>query len=529
MSEVIVIQGKNALENKSKLRVCAYARVSSSSCEQSMSFSNQVQYYTNHIKQNPNWEYVDIYADEAKTGTRSDKRDDFNRMLEDCKDGKIDIILTKSVSRFARNVSECVRIVKMLKDIGVSVRFEEEGVDSSNPADFQKISIWAAIAQEGSETIAQNVRMGARHRMKNGNYIQVNPPYGYSYEKQGFKINEEQAKIVKRIFEFYISGNSISKIANELENEDIPNKLGEIHWTPQSISYILKNVRYKGDALLQKTYKDGFPFKQNRNKGELEQYYIHNANEPIISAEIFDKVQDLLKKNREKYYKESENASNVFSQKIYCKNCGAVFREKNGAWSCRNHDKSGNKCAEKPIGDEEIKSAFVTMYNKLKANCDYILLPFITMAEEVKTNESEKKEISELNIKIAQTTEQILSINRLKEKGLIESAFCMEELNRLEKTILDFRRQKNKIYKSSKYEESIRMTKELIRLLQENKALGKFSEEIFSKMVKKIEISGNDIAFILKCGMNFEIKRREAVKCQTDIFHSDMKSKMQEL
>ena len=141
MSEVIVIQGKNALENKPKLRVCAYARVSSSSCEQSMSFSNQVQYYTNHIKQNPNWEYVDIYADEAKTGTRADKRDDFNRMLEDCKDGKIDIILTKSVSRFARNVSECVRIVKMLKDIGVSVRFEEEGVDSSNPADFQKISI----------------------------------------------------------------------------------------------------------------------------------------------------------------------------------------------------------------------------------------------------------------------------------------------------------------------------------------------------------------------------------------------------
>ena len=509
MSDVIVIQGKNTPANNRKLRVCAYARVSSASSEQSASLANQVQYYTNLIKQNPDWDYVDIYADEAKSGTRADKRDGFNRMIYDCKDGKIDIILTKSVSRFARNVSECVRTVKMLKDIGVSVRFEEEGVDSSNPADFQKISIWASIAQEGSETIAKNVRMGTRQRMKNGTYIQTNPPFGYSYEKTGLKINEEQAKIVKRIFESYISGKSTVKIANELVNEEIPNKLGEIHWTAQSVSYILHNVRYKGDALLQKSYKDGFPYKQYVNHGELEQYYIHNANELIVSEELFDTAQTLLKKNREKYYKGTEENTNVFAKKIYCGKCGCLYRKKGNDWVCRNHDAGSHNCSEKPVSGEALKTAFVTMFNKLKANCSYILLPLVAQAEEVKTNQSEKKEISEINIKIAQTTEQILSVNRLKEKGLIESAFCIEELNRLDKTILDFRREKNKILHSGKYEESIRKTKELIRLLQDGKALAKFSEEVFNKTVKQIEISANNITFILNGGLKFDFERRD--------------------
>lgn len=171
MAEVIMIQGNQAVQQeKPKLRVCAYARVSSKSDEQQYSFFGQVQHYTKLINENPEWEYVDIYADEGLTGTRKDKRDEFNRMLDDCREGKIDKILTKAVSRFARNISECVEVVKELKELGVTVYFEEQQLDSGRPSDFTAICVYATIAQEESISIAHNLRMGCAARMKLSGY-----------------------------------------------------------------------------------------------------------------------------------------------------------------------------------------------------------------------------------------------------------------------------------------------------------------------------------------------------------------------
>ena len=182
---------------------------------------------------------MDIYADEGLTSTRKDKRDEFNRMLDDCRKGKIDKILTKAVSRFARNISECVEVVKELKELGVTVYFEEQQLDSGRPSDFTAICVYATIAQEESISIAHNLRMGCAARMKLGTYKQVHAPYGYYIENDEFKINEEQAQVVRVIFRAYIEGKSIYKIAEELNQAGVPNKFGELAWTMKTISRIL--------------------------------------------------------------------------------------------------------------------------------------------------------------------------------------------------------------------------------------------------------------------------------------------------
>ena len=418
MSEVIVIQGNYTKDEPVLKRVSAYARVSSASDEQQYSFHNQVQHFTSLIQNTPEWEYVDIYADEGVTGTREDKRSEFNRMIRDAEDGLMDIIITKSVSRFGRNVSECLRTVKHLKDIGVTVIFEEEGLDSGKPADFTMISVKAAMAEQESISTAENGRMANRQRMKMGTFVQSNPPIGYTLNGTEFEVNEEQAEVIKRIFAEYLSGSGTSKIADGLMRDKIPNKYGKVHWTPQSVSYIINNPRYKGGALFQKSFKTGFPYKKKKNTGELPMYYAENANIPIVSAEDFDKAAELMQTRREKHAKESNENASIFTKKIYCRHCGSTYRHKNGTdtWVCRTHDKGTDKCQAMPVSEEMLKKAFVQMYNKLKANYEHILLPFLTQVEAMKINKAEQDRIADINMQIAQNTEQVLSLRRLKSQ-----------------------------------------------------------------------------------------------------------------
>ena len=498
--EILPIKEENSIK-----RVCAYARVSSASEDQSLSYFNQVEYYTNLINSRPDWKMVDIYADNAKTGTKKVSRPDFNRMIQDCKDRKIDIILTKSVSRFARNTYDCMNIVNELKEYGVSIRFEAENLDTSKEQDIQSISTYAAMAQSESESTALNARISIRQKMQMGTFIQTNPPYGYCYDNRELKINEEQAKIVKRIFESYVSGRSTVKIADELMNENIINKLGKVHWTPSGISYILRNVRYKGDALLQKSFKADFPYKKHINTGELDKYYIRNANEPIVSEELFDTANRLIEKNKEKHCKKSDGEKSIFSKMIYCENCKSSFRRKGDYWVCRTHDMLPEKCSVKGISEADLKDIFVKMFNRLKANYEYILLPFIAIAQNAKTDEDEKTMVSEINIEIAKITEQLVTTERLKEKNIIETDFYIEESNRLNKEIMDLRARKNDILHGSIYENSIVQSKELIHIFETKNALAKFDEKIFKKMIKKIEISEDKVGFILSNEMELEI------------------------
>lgn len=235
-----------------KLRVCAYARVSSDSTDQRNSFASQVNYYTKYIQAHEGWTFVDIYADQGITGTSALKRDEFLRLMRDCRQGKIDRILVKSVSRFARNAQDCIEAVRELRQLGVTVYFEKEHINTANMSNEMFLSMMSAFAQEESISISKNMRKGAVMRMKNGTFRLSQAPYGYYLDEKGILIvQQEESKIVQRIFGNFLSGMGIQEIAAELQKEHIPKLNGEPIWSYTGILYILTNERYIGDELFQ--------------------------------------------------------------------------------------------------------------------------------------------------------------------------------------------------------------------------------------------------------------------------------------
>lgn len=329
--QVIVIPSRSQSDAEKNLRVAAYARVSTDSEDQANSFMTQLDYYKSMITNNPNMTFVDMYADEGITGTKIDKRDDFKRLMSDCLDGKIDLIFVKSVSRFARNTLDGIDTIRQLNKIGVNVVFEENEIDTRKMMGESELITAYSIAQEEAVSTSKNVAMGVRNRMRNGTFKQGTAPYGYKVFDGEFTIVEEEAEIVKLIFLAYKEGKSLNKIADELNEMEIKSNTGAL-WNSNHIKYILTNERYKGDALLQKTFSQGFPFKNVKNRGELEKYYIKNANPPIVSRELFDIANELLKEQGRRY---NGNAIQTpveyeLTGMIYCGECGTKYRRKDG-------------------------------------------------------------------------------------------------------------------------------------------------------------------------------------------------------
>ena len=269
---VIVIPAHDEIVAR-KLRVAAYARVSSSSEDQLNSYRVQNQYYSELISSNPDWEMADIYADEGITGTSVEKREDFQRMMQDCRKGKIDRILVKSISRFARNTKDCLAAVRELKELGVSVQFEEQGIDTSKVSSEMVTAIMASLAQKQSESISGNVKWGVQKRMKDGTYIPAYLPYGYESINRRIQINKGQADVVQKIFSDFLVGRSTEQIAANLRVNNIPCKNGRAQWDSSSVRYILRNEKYTGNSKWQKYYTPStFPFHCKINAGEAQCY-----------------------------------------------------------------------------------------------------------------------------------------------------------------------------------------------------------------------------------------------------------------
>ena len=295
-SKIITIE-PSAVQKK--IRVAAYCRVSSSSEDQLHSFAAQVQYYTKYINSNDKMEFVDIYADEGLTGTKTEHRDEFNRMIADCRKGKIDRVLTKSLSRFARNTADALMYARLLRENGVSILFEKENIDTAYMSSELLLALSGAQAQEESISISKNMRWSVGRRMKNGTYLASSTPYGYKIVDREFVIVEEEAEIVRLIFKSYLSGMGKKEIADMLCQQNIPRKFGNSEWNAGTVTYILKNTRYMGDALFQKKYTtDTMPFRKKINYGEKPQYYVEEVNEAIISREDFYAVQERLKSEK---------------------------------------------------------------------------------------------------------------------------------------------------------------------------------------------------------------------------------------
>ena len=283
---VIMIPASGPVRTR-KLRVAAYARVSSNSEDQLHSFATQNAYYTELITGNPEWEFVDVYADEGITGTSAEKRDDFQRLLKDCRRGRIDKVLTKSTARFARNTSESLMAVRELRDLGVGVCFEEQGIDTAQMSGELLTAIFSMMAQKESETISENIRWTYQKKMKKGRFITCKAPFGYRLVGGGLEIIEAEAEIIRLIFQRYLNGRSMEDIAKEITRYGIPTRDKTPYWQTTSIQYVLHNEKYAGDSLAQKTYTTRtLPHRKKRNQGEYDQYFVPGSHPAIIDREV---------------------------------------------------------------------------------------------------------------------------------------------------------------------------------------------------------------------------------------------------
>ena len=346
-------------------RVAAYARVSTDSEEQLSSYEAQIDYYTKYIKSRNDWKFVNVYTDEGITATNTKKRDGFKQMIQDALDGKIDLIVTKSVSRFARNTVDTLTTVRKLKEKGVEVYFEKESIYTLDSKGELLITIMSSLAQEESRSISENVTWGQRKRFADG---KVSLPYkqflGYEKGKDGIpKVVEKEAKIVRLIYRLFLEGKTISAISTYLTNEKIPTPAGKGKWSTSTVHSILTNEKYKGDALLQKCYTvDFLTKKKKKNNGEIPQYYVKNNHEAIISPEIYDLVQDEMKKR--KLSKCGHSSTSPFSSKIVCGECGGFYgskvwhsnsKYKRVIWQCNKKFKNKEKCKTPHLSEEQIK------------------------------------------------------------------------------------------------------------------------------------------------------------------------------
>ena len=381
IKKVTMIPAKKSVETKSlssivkKRKVCGYARVSTDKEEQQSSYTAQVDYYTNLIKSNPSWEYVDLYSDEGISGTSMKHRDGFNKMIDDALAGKIDLIITKSVSRFARNTVDTLQTIRKLKEHNVEVFFEKEHIYSLDGKGEVLLSILSSLAQEESRSISLNTTWGHRKRFSDGRHsVAYNSFLGYDKGEEGkLVVNKKQAETIKLIYKMYLLGKSLYGIKQELERLNLETPMHKKVWHISTIKSILTNEKYKGDALLQKQYTVDFLTKKRKtNEGEIPQYYVTDDHEPIIDKKTFDLVQI----EREKRNGVSYSGTDVFSNKIVCGECGSQFGKKvwhsNDKYRCVvyrcNKKYCGKKCSTGHVTENEIKEKFVEAYNSLDRN-----------------------------------------------------------------------------------------------------------------------------------------------------------------
>ncbi|MCL2512355.1 MAG: recombinase family protein [Oscillospiraceae bacterium] len=361
-----------------KRRTAGYARVSTDKDEQESSFEAQVDYYTDYIKKRDDYEFIEIYTDEGLSATSTAKREGFKRMIADALDGRLDLIITKSVSRFARNTVDTLTTVRKLKEKGVEVYFQKENIYTMDSKGELLITIMSSLAQEESRSISENVTWGQRKRMADG---KISLPYsqflGYKKGKNDLpEIVEEEAVTVRFIYRLFLEGKTPHGIAARLTTESIPTPSGKERWLQGTVKSILSNEKYMGCALLQKGYTEDFLTKKRRkNNGEMPQFWVDNSHPAIIEPEVFEMVQAEIK--RRAGQKGRHSGVGFFAGRIVCGSCKSFYGAKvwhstdkyrRVIWRCNHKYSNGDKCSTPHLSEDEIKGLFVTAFNKLYAD-----------------------------------------------------------------------------------------------------------------------------------------------------------------
>lgn len=505
--EVKVIKPIVSLEkDSSTIKMAAYCRVSTESEEQANSFLAQFQYYNEYASSRSDVELVDIYADEGITGTCMSKREDFNRMMKDAANGRFERLLTKSVSRFARNALECIEAIRKLNSYGVTVLFENDNIDTKSMNSELILYVKSAFAQSEALAGSKRVSTAIRMKMENGDFSTYTAPYGYCLDNLQLKVVPEEAEVIKKIFDLYLQGEGVSKIVATLKKEH-----SDRIWTTTGVRYILTNEKYVGDSLLQKTYTPQiFPLRNRPNYGQMDKYYVNHTHEAIIERSVFEAVGKKLaeigatqvKRTKEKY---------VFTGLIYCEECGWAYKRKiqNGTiyWVCSRKGVGGYKCGGINVREDLVKIAFVEMFNKLRSFEKELIDSTLKILNDIRQKMlNGNYEIAQIDSEIAAICEQNSRYAELKTLGIIDEISYLEKTASIKNRLAQLRNKRITVLNSQdeqKIVEDVRMVKDILSGLPI--ALIDFDRNAFDLLVDKIEVGNKDeITFIIKGGLKFK-------------------------
>ena len=525
------VHDKNFVDKKIK-RVCAYARVSTDTEEQLTSYSSQISYYTEKIKSNPDWEFVGIYADEGISGTQAKNRTEFLRMIEDAKKGKIDIVIAKSISRFARNTVDTLNYVRLLREYNVNVYFEKENINTLDMDSEMFLTFYSAFAQAESESISMNIKLGYKAKMKRGEACGKADCYGFDWNKetQELEINEEQAEVVRMIFNWYINGKGVFIISKELNELGIKTAKGR-KWTHTTVRGLINNEKYVGDLKSQKYFVENpITHKTRVNRGEKDIYVVKNHHDPIITREVWEKACELTEK-RKRPMKDGKPTDYTkyslrypFSSKIVCGYCGAIFSRKMGRarqdgtkatyWSCQRKQNSRFDCDDsKFIRENVLEEMFVELYNKLNEERTTNNINLFNAIKKMIEEQGYEKDLKKLQEENEKLNGRLSSLVDMKLDKIIDNDTYVskekELLIKIDEVNKKIKNYNNEIINKEKQEKRLNKIQEIIN---NTPRLETFNEDCFKNMVDKIIVgeidengnkNPNVIKFILKTGKDY--------------------------
>jgi len=508
---------KHVRVEQKKLRVAAYCRVSTLLEQQEGSYEAQVDYYTEKINSNPNWKCAGIFADDGKSATQTKKRDDFNAMIDACMSGKVDLVLTKSVSRFARNTVDALQFIRKLKEKNIPVIFEKEGVNTMESGGELLITILSSQAQEESRNISENTRWGLTRRFENG-IISVNHKkfLGYTKDEDGnLIVVPEEAVIVKKIFREYLEGSSILQIAKGLEADGIKTVTGLEHWHPGTINNMLSNEKFCGDVCMQKTYTIDFLTKKKvKNEGYAPQYYIEDNHEAIIPKELFHQVQVekarraslnkaavTRKTNKAKKEKSKYSSKYVLTDLMVCAECGHAYRrqtwskygKKSAVWRCEDRLKNGtsSKCKNSPtLKEEQLHDAIMNAINDVVENSGDFIEAFRENVIRVIGNYSTEGITTEYDDQIDILQKQMLKlIEDNAKQGAVSEDFD-EAYRYISEQINELKKAKIKLIQAQKQAENYKQRVEALdkAMTTVNPKVREFDQELVKRLIQSIRV-----------------------------------------
>ena len=498
-----------------RLPVAAYARVSTTNEEQEDSLERQKAHYTEYIGNRPEWRFVGVYDDPGVTGTRVDQRKGFQRLLSDCRAGKIKKILCKSISRFARNTVDALKYIRELKELGIGIYFETQNIDTMTAGGDILITILAAIAEQESRNMSENIKWAFQKKFKEGELMLVCSQFlGYDRDKdKNIVINEEQAKIVRRIYREFLSGYSCATIAKNLTEDGIPTVTGKKQWRASGIRNILTNEKYFGGAYLGKTCKKDVLSKERVVSDEV--YYVENSHPAIIPKDTWDLVQ--LELERRKDYRSCTETGNgrysskyPFSKKLICGECGMVFRRhaqyKKGeyvrTWVCITHKIKGNEyCSQHYILEDDIERCFQRVINEFVGDMSQIKE---ILKENVTSTLSEKDDNrgEQILLRMQALQAEMININRKKRAGEIAYELYIAKAQEIADEVEKLEREQKEIQstENDRLAETKRL-KDILEVINEMHPTDEFDGEMFRRLIDNVIVKGNQLTFNFKVGI----------------------------